>query len=49
MTVEENGGAAEGREPFLWREKRKRKREGLKECGIGFTQEDSLSGPGAGE
>ena len=42
----ENSGAMEGREPFLWRDKRETKREELSECGIGLAQEETSPDPG---
>ena len=36
--------AMEGREPFQWRHKRKKKKEELRECNIGFALKENLSG-----
>ena len=38
-----------GREPFPWRDKREREREGLGKCGIKFAQGENLFGPQMGE
>ena len=39
------GREKERREPFSWRDKRKRKREGLRKYNIELAQAENLSGP----
>ena len=45
MEGEKNGSTMKGREHFLWRHKRERKKEVLEEGIVRFVLKENLSGP----